>query len=674
METKLLIEIGIEELPAIPLLKELPNISAKWSKILDEYGLKSDFSFFYTPRRLVLYHTKFLQKQKNHKAEFIGAPRDVAFKDGKLSQAGLSFLKKTGLSEAELCFKEIKGKEVLYYEKEIQGKESKELLEEMIKKFISCLNFGKSMRWKDNSFEFIRPIRSLAVLLGDDLVDMSIYGVKSAKTSFVHRSVSYEAFAFGDCDEYFKILQENFVILNQDERRKKILDDFKKLEEKYKIKIKEDSELLDEVVAITEYPSALIGNFEKEFLSLPSEVIINSMRENQRYFSVFKDGAFHNSFVVVSNAVCDDYNFIINGNERVLRARLSDAMFFYENDLKNKLQVQNLKKISYFEGLGTMYDKVQREKNLAKELCQIYKECKLDDVLSAVEYSKADLSTQMVYEFTDLQGIMGYHYAKKEGFKDEICLAILEQYLPKSENDILPSTQFSSIVALANKFDTLLSLFSINKIPSGTKDPYALRRAAIGVLKIIINSNINFKLDEFLQKVAPNYKNFDTKTLLTFILERLYSLHDANASFIKAALNSKSTDIVHLNSSIKALIKLSKDENFSSYFDTFKRLANIIKNENTQLNIDENLLLEKEEKDLFSSFKKCKLDNSPYELLKELFELKEPIDKFFDNVMINVDDEKIKKNRQALIFNIYKSFLTVADIKEISLWKKYLLF
>lgn len=667
METKLLIEIGIEELPAIPLLKELPNISAKWSKILDEYGLKSDFSFFYTPRRLVLYHTKFLQKQKNHKAEFIGAPRDVAFKDGKLSQAGLSFLKKTGLSEAELCFKEIKGKEVLYYEKEIQGKESKELLEEMIKKFISCLNFGKSMRWKDNSFEFIRPIRSLAVLLGDDLVDMSIYGVKSAKTSFVHRSVSYEAFAFGDCDEYFKILQENFVILNQDERRKKILDDFKKLEEKYKIKIKEDSELLDEVVAITEYPSALIGSFEKEFLSLPSEVIINSMRENQRYFSVFKDGAFHNSFVVVSNAVCDDYNFIINGNERVLRARLSDAMFFYENDLKNKLQVQNLKKISYFEGLGTMYDKVQREKNLAKELCQIYKECKLDDVLSAVEYSKADLSTQMVYEFTDLQGIMGYHYAKKEGFKDEICLAILEQYLPKSENDILPSTQFSSIVALANKFDTLLSLFSINKIPSGTKDPYALRRAAIGVLKIIINSNINFKLDEFLQKVAPNYKIFDTKTLLTFILERLYSLHDANASFIKAALNSKSTDIVHLNSSINALIKLSKDENFNSYFDTFKRLANIIKNENTQLNIDENLLLEKEEKDLFSSFKKCKLDNSPYELLKELFELKEPIDKFFDNVMINVDDEKIKKNRQALIFNIYKSFLTVADIKEISL-------
>ena len=667
METKLLIEIGVEELPAIPLLKELPNISTKWSKILDEYGLKSDFSFFYTPRRLVLYHTKFLQKQKNHKAEFIGAPRDVAFKDGKLSQAGLSFLKKTGLSEAELCFKEIKGKEVLYYEKEIQGKESKELLEEMIKKFISCLNFGKSMRWKDNSFEFIRPIRSLAVLLGDDLVDMSIYGVKSAKTSFVHRSVSYEAFAFDDCDEYFKILQENFVILNQDERRKKILDDFKKLEEKYKIKIKEDSELLDEVVAITEYPSALIGSFEKEFLSLPSEVIINSMRENQRYFSVFKDGAFHNSFVVVSNAVCDDYNFIINGNERVLRARLSDAMFFYENDLKNKLQVQNLKKISYFEGLGTMYDKVQREKNLAKELCQIYKECKLDDVLSAVEYSKADLSTQMVYEFTDLQGIMGYHYAKKEGFKDEICLAILEQYLPKSENDILPSTQFSSIVALANKFDTLLSLFSINKIPSGTKDPYALRRAAIGVLKIIINLNINFKLDEFLQKVAPNYKNFDTKTLLTFILERLYSLYNANASFIKAALSSKSTDIVHLNSSINALIKLSKDENFNSYFDTFKRLANIIKNENTQLNIDENLLLEKEEKDLFSSFKKCKLDNSPYELLKELFELKEPIDKFFDNVMINVDDEKIKKNRQALIFNIYKSFLTVADIKEISL-------
>lgn len=664
MNGSLLIEILVEELPAIPLLKELDNIPKKWNKILEEYKLKSNFNFFYTPRRLVLYHDNFAKKQEKQKLEFIGAPKDLAFKDGILTKAGLSFLQKAGISEDELSFKLVKGKEVLYYQKEVEGQYSKNLLEEMISNFLDSLSFGKSMRWGKGDFHFIRPIRNLLCILDDELVDICCYGIRSAKRTFVHRTVSYEAFHIDGVNDYFNLLEKNFVILNQEKRREKILNDFKELEQKHNIKIKEDKDLLDEVVAITEYPNALLGSFEEDFLILPSEVIIDSMRENQRYFSVFKNGAFTNDFVFVSNAVCEDYSQIINGNERVLRARLSDAVFFYENDLKSGLCVEKLKIISYFEGLGTIYDKVQREKEIAKVLCKIYAGLDEKDILDAIEYSKSDLATQMVYEFTSLQGVIGYHYAKKQGFKDEICLAILEQYMPKSEKDSLPSTKFTSIVALSNKLDTLMCLFSINQIPSGTKDPYALRRAALGVLKILINLGVSFRLDELLKNISFLYKDFDIKILLNFILERLYSLYDANASFIKASL--RTYDIVHIDSSIKALLKLSSDKDFFSYFDTFKRLSNIIKDSESRV-LDEKLLKEKEEKDLFNAFKACDLTLPSYELLRSLFALKPQIDTFFDKIMINVDDEKIKNNRLALIQSIYNAFLTVADIKEISL-------
>ncbi|WP_297193224.1 glycine--tRNA ligase subunit beta [uncultured Campylobacter sp.] len=664
MNGSLLIEILVEELPAIPLLKELDNIPKKWNKILEEYKLKSNFNFFYTPRRLVLYHDNFAKKQEKQKLEFIGAPKDLAFKDGILTKAGLSFLQKAGISEDELSFKLVKGKEVLYYQKEVEGQYSKNLLEEMISNFLDSLSFGKSMRWGKGDFHFIRPIRNLLCILDDELVDICCYGIRSAKRTFVHRTVSYEAFHIDGVNDYFNLLEKNFVILNQEKRREKILNDFKELEQKHNIKIKEDKDLLDEVVAITEYPNALLGSFEEDFLILPSEVIIDSMRENQRYFSVFKNGAFTNNFVFVSNAVCEDYSQIINGNERVLRARLSDAVFFYENDLKSGLCVEKLKIISYFEGLGTIYDKVQREKEIAKVLCKIYAGLDEKDILDAIEYSKSDLATQMVYEFTSLQGVIGYHYAKKQGFKDEICLAILEQYMPKSEKDSLPSTKFTSIVALSNKLDTLMCLFSINQIPSGTKDPYALRRAALGVLKILINLGASFRLDELLKNISFLYKDFDIKILLNFILERLYSLYDANASFIKASL--RTYDIVHIDSSIKALLKLSSDKDFFSYFDTFKRLSNIIKDSESRV-LDEKLLKEKEEKDLFNAFKACDLTLPSYELLRSLFALKPQIDTFFDKIMINVDDEKIKNNRLALIQSIYNAFLTVADIKEISL-------
>lgn len=662
MDKALLIEIGVEELPAIPLLKELKNISLKWQEVLNSYHLQSEFEFFYTPRRLVIFHKHFKERQDESIVEFIGAPKQIAYKDGKLSPAAQSFLQKAGISEKELSFKEIKGKEVLYHQRKVEGLKSVEVLAKMIEQWLKSLNFGKSMRWGENDFDFIRPIRSLACIFGEDLVEFEIFGVKSAKKTFVHRSVSYDLQAFKTIAEYFKLLEQNYIILDPIKRKEKILNELKTLENKNGVKIADDEELLAEVVAITEYPKALLGSFQSEFLSMPSEVIITSMREHQRYFAVFKDEKLSNHFVLVSNAVCEDYTQITMGNERVLHARLSDAMFFYQNDLKIGLKPEKLENMSYLSGLGTMLDKTKREQFIATCLCEIYTQCDKDELLKAIYYSKADLASQMVYEFSELQGIIGSYYAKKMNLSDDLSLALYEQYLPNSDKAKLPSTTFSSIVALANKLDTLMGLFSIGKIPSGTKDPYALRRAANGVLKIVLNLKQDFDLKSLLEKLSPEYKSFDLKTLLDFIFERLYTFYEANTSFVKAALSSKNTNIIHIDRSIKSLIKVSKNPNFNENFSTFKRLANIaVKN---QTNIDE-ILFTQAEKELYSAFLQS-LQSDLDERLEALFALKSYIDRFFDEVIINAEDEKLKNNRQALVYKIYSAFLDIADIKELS--------
>ncbi|MBK1963596.1 glycine--tRNA ligase subunit beta [Campylobacter novaezeelandiae] len=665
MNKNLLIEIGVEELPALPLLKELPNIEKKWNEILKNYKLESEFKFYYTPRRLVFFHQNFKERQDDSFVEFIGAPKNIAYKDGKLSNAGLSFLQKAGISEEELEFKEIKGKEVLYYKKYIQGQKSQEILPLMIENFLKSLNFGKSMRWGEYTFEFIRAIRSMVCLLDSEVLEFELYGVKSSNKTFVHRSVSYDLLSFNSIQAYFEILEQNYIILDPEKRKEKILNEFKALEQKHFINIAQDDELLNEVIAITEYPSALLGSFDKNYLEIPKEVIITSMRENQRYFAVFKNKELSNHFIVVSNSVCKDYTQIIEGNERVLRARLSDAMFFWKNDLKTGLNPDKLSYITYLENLGSMKDKSLREEYIAEILCEIYNNPNTKDIKTAIKYSKADLNSQIVYEFTNLQGIMGSYYAKAMGFNEAICLAIKEQYLPDGENSKLPSNEFSSIVSLANKLDTLLGLFSIGKLPSGSKDPYALRRAASGILKIILNTKKDLDLDDLFSKICKNYKEFDIQILKDFIFERLYTFYEVNASFIKAVLSSKNTNIIYINNAIKALIKISQKENFSENFSTFKRLANIASKPKYPL--EKTLFTQEEENKLYEAFLQTLNFNDVEEKLDNLFALKPLIDNFFDKVMINVDDEKIKNNRQALVYQIYSEFLKIADIKEVSL-------
>ena len=675
IKMELLIEIGVEELPAIPFLKERANIAPKWRAVLEANRINSDFRFEFSPRRFVLFHEDFPQRGDDAQIVSTGAPKSVALKDGAWSPAALSFAKKCGISESELEFRQIGGKEVLYHAAVQKRRDSREILGEMVEEFLRSLNFGRAMRWGSDKFEFIRPIRSIACVLGGENVDFEIYGVRSAAAFFPHRKFGYEAIKFKDAADYFALLERNGVILSEQKRKDKILSEFAKLEKKHGFKIEVDSALLDEVTAITEYPTALLGSFERDFLSVPKEVIITSMKENQRYFPVFEGKNLSNHFVVVSNAITDDDELVIRGNEKVLRARLSDAMFFWKSDLQAEFSPEKLKQISYMQALGSVYDKQVRELAVAKALsvdyatqieAEIGKKDFARDVENAVMFSKADLSSTMVGEFSELQGIMGSYYAAHAGLAEHVCCAIREQYLPSGEDSELPSGVFSSVIAIAMKFETLLGLFSINKVPSGNKDPYALRRAATGLIKILLNQGLSFDANALAQKLAPNYKKFDISKLLDFIKDRLYGIFDEiNPSVIKACIASGENDLLLLSKAIKALGEIAAAADFGENFATFKRLANIIKDEKIGA-VDENLFEHDAERALNAAFRAIKLnENDVSGYLRSLFGLKGVIDDFFDNVMINVQDAAIRANRIANIGQIYRAFLQFADIKEI---------
>ncbi|WP_417327395.1 glycine--tRNA ligase subunit beta [Halarcobacter sp.] len=670
MNKPLLIEIGVEELPAIPFLKELPNIEKKWAKILEKNRLLCDFDFFYTPRRLVLWHREFQVKQEDSVEEMFGAPVKIAFKDGEATPAALGFAKKCGVSVDELERKDQGRGEVLYYKKEVSGIEAKDLLNDMVNEFISSLDFGKSMRWASRTDSFIRPIRSLAILLGEEVVEAELFGVKSSNFSFAHRMISYEPFTYDFAGDYFCKLDKNGVILYPDERRKRILEQMKEIEASNGVKIDIDEELLEEVVAITEYPTALIGKFDEEFLELPEEVIVTSMKEHQRYFAVYKDGELTNNFIVVSNSKTEDFSHIIAGNEKVLRPRLADGMFFWKNDIANGLSNEGLKKLTFVEGLGSMYQKCEREAKIATFLAEKLGEDK-ELVQKAVMLSKADLMSEMVFEFTELQGLMGYYYAKIAGEKEEIYTALKEQYLPDGEDSDLPSTTFSSIVALSYKLDNLMGLFSVGKIPSGSKDPFGLRRAAAGIVKIAIEHKLAIDLEEIIDALASNYKGLEKAKLVEFFNERLFKIFDVNPSVLKAVLGSEETDIFKISQKLCALNPIVLSDNFKEYSATFKRVANIIKDLdiNSELEVNVELFEDKEEKELYEAFNSVTSKEylSYEEELDALFALKPQLDNFFDNVFVNHEDENIKANRKNIIGKVYQAFKEIADIKEITI-------
>jgi len=671
MTKPLLIEIGVEELPAIPFLKELPNIEKKWSLILEDYKLSCDFEFYYTPRRLVLWHNEFSVSQEDSLVEQFGAPVAIAYKDGVPTNAAHGFAKKCGVSLDEISTAQKPNGEVLYFKKEVKGTSASELLNEMINKFIKSLNFGKSMRWGSRSDSFIRPIRSLSIVLGNTLVEGELFGVSSSKLSYPHRMVSYEPFTYNEAGEYFDLLKQNGVTLYPQDRKALILKQMKDLEKSNNITIEIDEDLLNEVVAITEYPTALLGSFDEEFLELPEEVIVTSMKEHQRYFAVYKDDALTNSFIVVSNSKTDDFSKIIEGNEKVLRPRLADGMFFYKNDLQNGLDNEGLKKLVFVEGLGSVYDKTLREVNIASYLADLYNVKEKELVKEAVLLSKADLMSEMVFEFTELQGLMGYYYAKATGKDKLVYTALKEQYLPDGEDSDLPSTKFSAIIALSYKLDSLLGLFSVNKIPTGSKDPFGLRRAAAGIVKISMEHKLELNLPNIIDSLIDTYPGLDKKLVIQFFNERLFKIFDVNPSVLKAVLGSGEEDVFKISQKLCALNPIVLSADFKEYSTTFKRVANIIKDVNTNdtLEISPELFEEEAEKKLYAKYvETTSKDYKAYdEELDALFALKPELDEFFDKVFVNHEDENIKNNRKNLIGLTYQAFKKIADIKEISI-------
>ncbi len=682
MTQPLLIEIGVEELPAAPLLKILDQIERSWASILESRRLLCEFEFSYTPRRLVLWHPEFPVRQSDIEEPLYGPPVSIAFKEGEPTRAAESFAKKCGVPLERIGRAQKGGKEVLFFKRLIKGMALEELIEQMLLEWLASMRFGKMMRWGTLEEEFIRPVRWLLLLLGEKSVEAEIFGVKSAPFTRVHRQVSFDPVGIASPKEYFEVLEKGGVELFADSRRERVLKGFEKLEAESGINIARDSELMEEIVAITEYPTPLLGEFDENFLKLPPEVIMTSMKEHQRYFPVFRDGLLHNGFVVVSNAKTDDFSQIVAGNERVLKPRLSDAVFFYENDLSRGLKPEGLKKIVFMDGLGTMFDKSVRESMIAQELAEIYAN-RLEKEMAknggeikalaerAAMLSKADLLSEMVYEFTELQGIMGYYYAKAQGEDDAVALSIREQYLPNSEEGELPSTLFSAIIAIAYKLDNLMALFSAGKIPTGSRDPFALRRAAAGIIRIVVRFDIPFDIVDMIERFKKEYAPFKSLDLVKFFEERLYKLLEVNPSVITAVLASGESDINEIVKKVDALKSVSESDDFKEIFTTFKRVANISKDIDLEdeLRVDPALFEKDEERELFETFRSIvQRDYPDYESkLDALFSLKPQLEKFFDHVMVNVEDQKLRKNRQNLVGSIYREFKSIADIKEISL-------
>ncbi|GAA6968825.1 glycine--tRNA ligase subunit beta [Helicobacter pylori] len=696
---ELLVEILVEELPAQALLNEYKEMPKKLHALFQKHALEvGNIEIFYTPRRLCLLVKDFPLLTQETKEEFFGPPVKIACnhqdKTQGLNELGLGFYQKLGLKNHQhfqTAFKN--NKEVLYHAKIHAKKPTKDLIMPIVLEFLEGLNFGKSMRWGSVEKSFIRPIHNICVLFnGENFNDIEVkeYGFKTKQATKVHRQEGFDFIQVDSPKAYFEVLEKNHVILDPKKREAKILQEIKELETKHHIIVEIDRDLLDEVVAITEYPSALLGEFDKAFLKLPSEIITTSMKENQRYFAAFNQKSqesptLHNGFIVVSNAINKDKQKIIAGNQKVLKARLSDAVFFYENDLKKPLDNAPLESVVFVQGLGTLKDKMEREAIIAQYLTQKYApslnmplEKALELVGRAVRIAKADLLSEVVYEFSELQGIMGYYYALKQNENELVALSVKEQYLPASENDPLPSSVFSAIVALSLKLDSLFSLFSAGKIPSGSKDPFALRRLSFGLLKIIAHYGLGFDLKADLKNLFEKvgvYQGFDLEILEKFLLERFNNLIDCNPSIIRSVLNTNERDIVKIIQKVKALKRFLDDPKNAQkkelLFSAFKRLANINKDRkpNESSEFFTRLFKEPKEHALFEAFNAIK--TSAFENLdskiEAYFGLHAPLEEYFKSVLVMDKDIEIQKNRKNFLWDVYQSFLEIGDIKEIAI-------
>jgi len=679
-----LLEIGTEEIPAGFIPQGIELLKNKLIKLFNDASTEfGDIFEFATPRRLTIYVENVSERQKDRKIEVIGPPAKIAFDEkGKPTRAALGFAKSQHIEIKDLKVISTDRGEYTAAVIEEEGKKTKDILADSLPGLITSLQFPKTMRWDNNTLRFARPIRWVTALLGAEIIPFELDGLKSSNTTKGHRFMSPKTLEIQDPSTYPVLLLNNFVIADFKERRKIILEQIKKIESAGDCKVVEDNELLDTVTFLVEYPTVILGNFGAEYLSLPRELLITAMKSHQKYFSVEdKNGNLLPHFILVSNTRQENNDIVRKGAERVLRARLEDARFYYNEDQKKPLwdYIEKLKEVTFQEKLGSLYEKTERIAFLCSFLADALNLPAKEKILRASMLSKTDLITGIVREFPELQGYMGMIYARNSGEDEEVALAIYDHYMPRFSGDALPSNEIGAIIALADKMDNIVSFFLIGLIPTGSEDPFALRRQAIGVINILQSRNypfsIDFLIDVALQGVEsypPARSQINNKILKFFeqrlegmLLEEGYS-HD----LINSVLSTGNWNVGNIKNRLRILSVMKENPEFPELLTASKRVYNILVNQTAVRQVmkpgelKEKLLIEPEEKELFTALLEVRerlTDNS----FNALFELKDPINSFFDKVLVMDKDPEIRENRLALLLSIKKIFDSLGDFSKI---------
>ena len=686
MEQKLLFEIGTEEIPAKFMPGILEQLKGLAEKKLQELRVPfASVTVFGTPRRMTFIADGVEETQASTVVESKGPSIKIAFgADGAPSKAAQGFARGQGIAVEDLIVRD----EYVYAVKKLTGQAVIELLPAFLVDIVESLSFPKNMRWADHDFRFVRPIRWLVAMLDDKIIPIEITGVKSGRNTIGHRFLSKGEVEIASAGDYSKVLREHLVLVDQDERRDMIRQQVEELAQKEGGIAEIDEDLLEEVVYLVEYPTALCGHFDDKFLTLPKEAVITPMREHQRYFPVLTaDGKLLAKFITVRNGNSEGLDIVAHGNERVLRARLSDAEFFFNEDRKIKLEerLEKLKTVVFQEGLGNIYDKSVRLADIAMTLKKTLNVKVDEDVLQRTALlSKTDLVTGMVCEFTELQGVMGREYALLDGEKPEVAQGIFEHYLPRFAGDELPATDIGRLVGIADKLDNIAATFSRGLIPTGSQDPYALRRQAIGIINILVDGNYHLPLLKTIIAVlgmlnVPVAKNGELLAQLQeFFIQRVKNMmgdQGIRYDVIDAVLNEKANDdIVDLFVRAKALAEYVETPEAAESIQAFTRVANLCKKAEGETIIKESLFVEPAEKELYEVVCRLQKETIPAlvgynyaEVLKLMNEVSAPVNKFFDTVMVMDKDENVKNNRLALLVQVKETASMVGDLSAIVL-------
>lgn len=690
MTQDLLFEIGTEEIPARFMRSALKQLEELAGKALSEARLSyKAIATYGTPRRLCLYVTGLADTQEDLEKEVKGPSKKAAFDaEGNPTKAALGFAKGQGVEVSDLVVKEIGNGEYVFATVRDVGKAAREILPDLLLTLIKQLNFPKPMRWADHEFRFARPIHWLVALMGSEVIPVSIAGVTSDRITYGHRFLAPDKISLGEAQDYFSALEKAYVIVDQSRRKELIRTQLAELADKEKGTVDWDEELLEEVTHLLEYPTGFVGSFSEDYLELPEEVVITPMKEHQRYFPLRdEDGKLLPKFLAVRNGDDRGLHIVQEGNEKVLAARLADAHFFYQEDLKEPLEnkVERLKTVVFQEKLGTVWEKISRLQKLAVSLSQ-----KLGwpvEVTAQVQrtayLAKADLVTNMVYEFPELQGIMGGYYALKTE-RQEVAKGIREHYQPRFSGDAVPQSQTGIAVSIADKMDTIAGCFLAGLIPTGSQDPYALRRQALGICHIILEHQLPVSLKDLAQAAIELYGDkFSAgdaekalEAILDFFKQRLENIFQDEYGFsydvVGAVLAVGAEEPYDALKRAQSLVRFMERDTFDALSTAFTRAFNIVKNAEA-VQVDSSYLVEPAEQELYQNIQtvgrlaeKYMVNGDYSSILEVLATLREPIDRFFDQVMVMVEDEHLKRNRLALLQSVVKLARKVADFSQIA--------